>query len=211
MNMKKAKPKRYPIALNLPRIVALLIVYGRHVVQSMLANAGTWFPDPKPTMADAGKHLDDLATSEAKAKTRAEGAVEARDLAEKVVVDDMVSLKGYVGQIVAANPSEALAIIAAAGMSSKQFRLRHKAALAAMMGAAPQEVLLQAKAVRGRAAYEWQMSSDGGKTWVVIGLSTVANLRVPGLAVGTTYQFRVRTTVKSTASDWSQVISFFVH
>ncbi len=200
------KPKRYPIALNLPRLVAALIVYGRHVVQSMLNNA--WFPAPTPALADVTKHLDDLESKEAKAKSRAKGAVEDRDLAEKDVVDDLVSLKGYVGQVVAENPGEALVIIASAGMTPKQFRLVHKAQLSAAMTGAPQEVVLRAKAVRGRAAYEWQASSDGGKSWVTLGFSTLATLRVPGLTVGTTYQFRFRVTRKSTTGDWSQPLAF---
>ena len=203
------KPKRYPIALHLPRLVALLIVYGRHVVQSMLGN--TWFPAPTPPLADATTHLDELEVAEAKVKTRVQGAVEARDLAEKVVVDDMVSLKGYVGKVVAANLAQALLIIASAGMTPKQFRLRHKALLAAVMGLAPQEVVLRAKAVRGPAAYEWQSSSDGGKTWVTVGFSTVSSFKVQGLTVGTVYLFRFRTTVQATTSDWSQTITFLVH
>lgn len=202
------KPKRYPIALNLPRMVAALIVYGRHVVQSMLGNA--WFPDPPVTMADVTKHLDDLESAQAKVKSRAEGAVEVRDLAEKTVVDDIVALKGYASQIVAKNPVDALLIIASAGLKPRQFRRFHKPELSAAMTGVPQEALLRAKAVRGRVAYEWQASSDGGKTWTILGITTVANLHVPGLTVGTTYHFRFRSTVRATTSDWSQVISLNV-
>jgi hypothetical protein len=35
-------------------------------------------------------------------------------------------------------------------------------------------------------------------------------LLVPGLTVGTSYQFRFRTTVKAVTGDWSQSITFVV-
>src|SRR5690349_15107995 len=92
------KPKRYPIALNLPRVVALLIVYGRHVVQSM--KNSTWFPGPRwptPTPTSTSRPRGRVGQVPGK------GAVEMRDLAEKVVVDDMIAYKGYVGQVVAKN------------------------------------------------------------------------------------------------------------
>jgi hypothetical protein len=80
---------------------------------------------------------------------------------------------------------------------------------AAMNG--PGTALLRAKAVKKGASYEWQMSSDGGVTWVALGNSTVADMPVTGLVAGKTYMFRFRTTIAHTTSDWSQVISLFAH
>ncbi len=74
---------------------------------------------------------------------------------------------------------------------------------------APGEVIVRAKAVKG-ASYEWQYSLDGGKTWIAMGTTTVANTTLLGMTVATTVMFRFRTTVKKTTSDWSPTISFFV-
>ena len=60
----KSQPK-YPIALNLPKIVALLILLGRHIVQAMMQSS--WFaapnPLPSPPLANVTSHLDTLETS----------------------------------------------------------------------------------------------------------------------------------------------------
>jgi hypothetical protein len=79
------------------------------------------------------------------------------------------------------------------------------------MGKAPQEVVLRAKAAKGHAVYEWQSSSDGGKTWIALAPTTQANTTLSGLTLGVAYQFRFRTTVKRVTSDWSQIVSLFVH
>ena len=83
--------------------------------------------------------------------------------------------------------------------------------LAALMApVTPGEVLVRAKAVKGRASYEWQYSIDGGKTWLAMGTTTVANTSLPGMTAGAALMFRFRTTVKKTTSDWSATVSFTV-
>ena len=67
---------------------------------------------------------------------------------------------------------------------------------------------LVAKAVKRGAAYEWEMSSDGGKTWVTVAKSTVANTTVSGLVAGTLYMFRFRSTVGQVTSAPCNAIPF---
>lgn len=95
-------------------------------------------------------------------------------------------------------------------MYQKRSSARPKPELAAAMGPSPGQVIVRAKAVRG-AAYEWQMSTDGGATWVDVGLTTVATTGVGGLVKGTTCLFRFRTTRRNVTGGWSQSIGFFVH
>lgn len=204
------KTKHHPIALNLPRIVALLIVYGRHVVKMMTDSKSTWFPAPTPDLATVTADIDALEAAQAVALTRTKGSAAVRDDKQKTVEDDLVGLKGYAYTVIAQHADKADIIAAAAGMSLKQFGKRSKDDLEAFDGEGLLEVVLRARAVPGgkRAAYEWQVSSDGGKSWTSLGVTTVADTVVPGLVPGTSYMFRYRTTQKRTTSDWSQTITF---
>jgi hypothetical protein len=202
--------KRNPIALMLPKVVALLIIFARHVVDMMTKNVAI-FANPTLALSLVAQHIDDLNAAEVLAQTKAKGAVQARDDKKAVVVDDLFVLKTYVQSLCRLNQAIALTIIAAAGMSPKGFRLYHKPELSAVMGKIPLQVVLRAKAAKGKAAYEWAYSADSGKTWTAIPVTTSADTTVDGLAVGTSYQFRFRSTVKRVTSDWSQVVTLFVH
>ncbi|MFO0759541.1 MAG: fibronectin type III domain-containing protein [Byssovorax sp.] len=201
--------KQNPIALNLPKTVSDLIVYGRHVVQVMSNNP--WFPSPSPTLAKVSAGLDALETAEALAQSRTKGAVATRDLKRKIVIDDLYALRAYVQGIVNQNPTQAEAIIESAGMFVKRHTTHVRADLEAHRGKSPGEVVLRAKSAGPAAAYEWQDSGDGGDTWTSAGVTTVANTTVSGLTMGQTYQFRVRVTIKKTTGDFSQPITFLMH
>ena len=204
------EPKSTPVVLNLPTIIALLIVFGRHVVQAMTNNP--WFASLVAQLATTTADLDALEAAQALALTRAKGTAAMRNLKKKAVVDDLNGLKGSVQLVINQNPLKAAVIAASAGMWEKKVGARWKAILAATMAVTPGEVLVRAKKVPGRGvSYEWQCSSDGGKTWVAMGITTVANTSVLGLTMGTTYQLRFRTTLKKTTGDWCDPISFVVH
>jgi hypothetical protein len=194
------------IVLKLPKAVALLIIFVQHVVQAMTNNP--WFLSLAALLAQTATDLTALQAAEATALTRAKGAAQARNDKKKVVIDDLVLLKSGVQTAVNQNPGQASTIIASSGFFEKQVTLPPRPNLGAKMTGAPGEVLVRAKAVRG-ACYQWQYSTDGGKTWIDIGITTVANTSVQGLTVGGTYLFRFRTTVKKTTSDWSPSLSFF--
>jgi hypothetical protein len=204
-----SKPKQYVIALNLSQVVALFIVFARHVIQAMTSNS--WFPSPPITLASVTSDVDTLETAQAKALTKAKGAAADRNLKRKQVVDDLNVLKGYVLMIASQNLTQAIAIIQSAGMTAKQVTRAAKAFLAAKMGIAPGEVILTAKSAGRGAAYEWSSSSDNGKTWLSAGITTVATITLPGLTVGGVYLFRFRVTNRKGTADWSQTVSFLVH
>jgi hypothetical protein len=204
------KPKKYPLALNLPTVVALLIIYGRHVVQAIGANP-QWFATPSPALNIVTADLDALEASEAMTKNGTKGLADARDLKLKTVEDDLKALKAFVASVIALNPTQAGVIANAAGMELKRTTTRGKDPIAARMGKSLGQVLLVAKAAAKRASYDWQSSSDGGKTWVSLPSTNTASTSVEGLVAGTTYAFRVRSTVKNVVSDWSAAINFVVH
>lgn len=203
------KTNRNPIALNLPATVALLIVFGRHVVQKMTGNP--WFLNLVAMLAAFTTHLDQLEKSEATAKGNGKGAAAARDLDLKLVLDDLNSLKAAVQAVANQNSAQAAAITESAGMSPKKRGKYLKPELSAAMAAVPGQVIVRAKAVKRGAAYEWQYSADGGKTWVAMGITTVAHTSLLGVAMGTVYEFRFRTTFNAATTDWSQTVCLFVH
>jgi len=61
-----------------------------------------------------------------------------------------------------------------------------------------------------RAAYDWEWSSDGGKTWQLAPSTMQAKTSLTGLTAGATLMFRYRAVTKTGEADWSQPISFMV-
>ena len=132
------------IALNLPRGIALLILFIQHVVQAMTNNP--WFTSMAALVATTGTDLATLITAQAKALSKAKGAVEARNDAKKVVIDDLKLLKSGVQTVVNQNPGQAATIIESAGLFQKKDTLPSKPNLEALMApVTPGEVLVRAK------------------------------------------------------------------
>jgi hypothetical protein len=200
--------QHHPVVLKLPDSTSELILRGQNIVLMMTGSA--WFGSLLQVLGEVTTDLDDLQVAQATSLTRAKGSASARDDKKKKVIDDLTGLAQAVQKIVDQNPGVAATITAEAGMFQKRSSARSKPELAAAMGAAPGQVTVRAKAVRG-SAYEWQYSIDGGLTWMVAGLTTVAHTSVAGLAQGTTCLFRFRTTRGSVTGDWSQIASLYVH
>jgi hypothetical protein len=203
------KTKQNPIALNLPKIIALLILFGRQVVKAMLGNL--WFPNPPRPLADVSANLDALENAAVTAQGGSQGAAAARDVLPKVVEDDLKELKNYAQAVTNKNPDKALAIIESAAMTRKQFPLYMKPDFEAQMGEAAEDVVLRVKSAGKRVAYEWESSINGGQTWIPKGVTTVAHISIHGITPGTVCLFRYRTTIKKTTGPWSQIFQFVAH
>jgi hypothetical protein len=184
-----------------------VIVYSRHVNLSMSGDAR--FSAMAALLATLGTDTDALEDAEVSVRSRGKGLAQARNDKLIQVFTDLEGLRAGVQTLVDTTPEHDIALAEAAGMGLRKRASRNKPNLAASMTSTSGTVLLVAKAVRKGACYEWQVSSDG-KTWVSVGISTVANITVPNLTPLTTYYFRFRSTFRHTTSDWSQVISFFV-
>ena len=61
-----------------------------------------------------------------------------------------------------------------------------------------------------RASYEWQYSTDGGKTWVTAPVTLQSKTTLLGLPAGTTVMFRSRAVTKVGEGEWTQVASLLV-
>ena len=72
-------------------------------------------------------------------------------------------------------------------------------------------VALRAHAAGKRVAYEWQLSSDSGKTWSSLPATTTSHTSVAGLTTGQSYVFRFRANTGTKPGDWHDPVPFLVH
>ena len=201
-------PKRSRIALLYPHSVPAFISWVRNVVKMTTGNS--YFPSPHPALADVTTATDALEAAETATKTRSKGASDLRDAKAQVVLQLIHLLGAYVESVASTHPpEEQAAVIESAGFHVHGHTTHPKQDLVALMGPAG-IVILRAHAAAKHAAYEWQMSADGGKTWNTLPLTNVAHTTVAGLTSGQTYSFRVRATVKNVAGDWTQPVSLVI-
>ena len=171
---KKSGHHTTRVVLKLPYKVADFIIRAQGIHDAMAANSGT-LPKPSPALPVLQAHIDDLITKQAAAKTRVAGAVEDRDAVLKLVALDLGSERGYVEQLVNADPGNGDVIAQDAAMTLRKVPSVNKSALAAKPGPASGMVHVVAKAVKGARANDWQYSVDGGKTWIDVVPTTRAD------------------------------------
>ena len=198
---------RILVATKLPLPVPALIKTAQAIITAMTGNAH--FPSPNPPLATLNASLAALVDAET-TTTRAKGAVPARNAARTQLVSDLHAARAYVQQVADANPDQAEAIIASAGMAVRKPTSRAKPTFAVRQGATSGSVKLAARAAALRASYEWEWSVDGGKTWTPAPPTLQARTAISGLPVGTSVQFRYRSVTKTGATDWSQATSLVV-
>ena len=206
--MTTSKQPRALVVLHLPIHVPDLIKSGEAFVTAMTGNPA--FLSPTPPLTSVTALLTGLNLAETAMKTRAHGTREARDKARVDLVSALRGLKGYVQLVADAAGDQAEAIITSAGMTVRKPVIRNKPDFIAKPGPTSGTVHLVAKAVARRASYEWEWSSDGGKTWIAVPGTLQAKTTVIGLPVAIDVQFRFRTVTRTGESDWSQVITFLV-
>ena len=209
MPMKTKKSPTYPVVLKNPKKVADFISHGQNVHDQMAAHA-TLFPSPDPALTVLQAHIDDARTKYQASKTRAVGTAAARIESEKVLAGDLGTERAYVQKIVNANPENANSIAASAGMTIRASGTKSKDPLTAKRGTLAGSADLVAKAQTGAKAYEWQVSTDGGKSWVDAPPTTKAKASIPNLTVATTVHFRHRPITKSGPGDWSPPLPYVV-
>jgi hypothetical protein len=203
------KPTHRPIAaLGLPRTISLVLVYAENIVTRMTGNPH--FPTPTPNLASVTARIGDLRVAEAAALARTKGAATVRNQKRTALVSDLQALRGYVQTVADADPGNAAAIIESAGLAVRKTATHHARALAAKRGSVSGVATITAKVVSRRASYEWQYSTDGGKTWITAPATLQAKTTVSGLLAGSTVQFRSRTVTRAGEGDWSQPVSLMI-
>jgi hypothetical protein len=207
--MNATKPPHRAIAiLSLPPAVPKLITCALGIVTRMTNNPS--FASPIPTLAAVQAAIDDLEEAEVIALMRTRGAAAARDAKRAVLVSLLEPLRAYVQTIADANPENGPAIIESAGFTLRKIPVMPPRGFKVERGAVSGTVKLVVPATARRAAYDWQYSVDGGKTWLEIVSTLQSRTEVTGLTPLTTTQFRYRTLTKTGRSDWSQPASIVV-
>jgi len=206
--MATQNPHRVFVVRKLPRSVALLIETVRAVLAAMASSPH--FPSPNPPLSTVTASVNGLESAQAATKTRALGSVPVRDAARKQTLDQVHVLLGYLQQIADASPEQAAEIIASAGVRSRTSVTASKPPFTVKPGSVSGSARLAVKAPGPRAAYDWEYSVDGGKTWSAATTTIQAKTVFSGLPVAATVMFRARAVVKGGAADWSQPLSLVV-
>jgi hypothetical protein len=206
--MANQNPHRVFVVRKLPRSIALLIEYLRAILAAMASNPH--FPTPNPALSAVTASVNALESAHAATKTRALGSVPVRDVARQQTLDQVRLLLGYIQQVADASPDQAAEIITSAGVRSRTAVTAAKPPFTVKPGSVSGSARLAVKAAAHHAAYDWEFSVDGGKTWTAATTTLQARTVVSGLPVATTVMFRARGVVAGGAADWSQPQSLVI-
>jgi hypothetical protein len=196
------------VSLKLPNKVPALITYAQGIVKAMTGNPA--FPSPTPTLTTVTEAINELQTAETATLARTKGAVAVRNEKRAALVTLLQQLKAAIQAAADANPETGPSVIQSAGMAVKKTPVRAKRVFAAKVGAVSGSVKLVTDAAARRASYEWQYSTDGGKTWVSSPSTLQTKTTVSGLAPAANVMFRSRAVTKAGEGDWSQPTSIIV-
>ncbi|MGA7123948.1 MAG: fibronectin type III domain-containing protein [Polyangiaceae bacterium] len=202
--------RRPTVALELPKSVPPLIVYAQGIVKRMTANPA--FANPTPALAVITSAVDDLQTAEASALARTKGAAAIRNAKRTALIVLLQQLRAYIQTTADANPPTlAASVIQSSGVAVRKTATRQARTFAAKQGKVSGTAAVTAKTAAKRASYEWQYSTDGGKTWISAPATLQSKTSIAGLTPGATVQIRYRAVTKSGEGDWSQSQSLIVH
>jgi hypothetical protein len=199
---------RITIALTLPKRVPLLILYSQGVLEHMTGNAT--FPNPNPPLTALGTAIAGLQSAETAALARTKGAVATRNDKRAALVLLLKQLQGYIQTTADASAENGAAIIESAGTAVRKTPTRRARAFVAKPGAVAGTAKVLAATAGRRASYEWQYSTDGGKTWITAPVTLQAKTTIAGLVPGATVQFKYRPVTKAGEGDWSQPASLVI-
>jgi hypothetical protein len=206
--MSKPTVHRSVVSLKLPSVVPLLIALARAILLAMTGNAS--FPSPTPTLAAVLAAIVDLENAESAAQSRTKGAAQVRDGKRTVLLLLLRELGTFVQKVADADMEHGAAIIHSAGMGLRKVGVRAPRVFRATSGSVSGSVHLVTASAGPRSSYDWEWSTDGGKTWQVGPSTTRSNTVMTGLVPATTVLFRSRALTKAGEGDWTTPISFVV-
>jgi len=201
-------PHRPLVAPMLPQAASALVVYAGYVVTKMTGNPS--FPSPNPPLATVSQAIDDLQVAQTASLSRTRGTITVRDEKKRTLVVLMQRLAATVQAAADDQPDQATSIIESAGLAVRSVHTPTTRSFRALRGPVSGAVTLLAAAAADRASYEWQLSIDGGHTWVLLPVTLRAKTTVTGLTPGSTATFRYRPVTKAGEGEWSQEVSIVV-
>ncbi|HLK35695.1 MAG TPA: fibronectin type III domain-containing protein [Polyangiaceae bacterium] len=195
--------------LKLPKNhVPRLISYARSILSAVTNNPS--FPSPRPPLATVEGAIRALEQAEAATLTRRVGTVATRDQRRLALQILLEQLRGHVQARADADAEHGASIIESAGMAVRKKGGPAPRTFTVKTGRVSGSVQLVAPKAGNRAAYEWQYSSDGKKTWMSCPTTVQATTIIRGLAPASSVFFRYRTVTKDGTSDWSDPLSRIV-
>ena len=194
--------------LKLPTSNTALIAFAQGVATGM-TNSKV-FPNPTPPLATLAASIDALVSAENQAATKVKGAATARNVAKNALILELKQLRGYVQSVADGDAENSATIIESARISVRKVPARPARVFNAVQGSTTGTAKLVAHSASSRAAYEWEYSTDGGKTWALAPPSLQAKTTVTGLPAGTSVQFRYRAVTRTGAEDWSTPVTLLV-
>jgi hypothetical protein len=201
--------KRSIVSLNLPVSVPALMTEARAILVALTTNTAT-FPSPDPSIATLSTAISELESAESAVQARTRGAVSGRDEKRQALVVLLDQLKAYIQKVADANSDAGAQIIQSAGVAVRKVTPRQKQTFRARLGAVSGSVALTTVAPSRRASYEWESSTDGGKTWTPLPNTLQAKTTAVGFTPGVTATFRSRATTRVGEGDWTQPTSIVV-
>jgi hypothetical protein len=196
------------VSLKLPTRIQALITYAGGIVKALTGNPS--FPTLVPMLVTLTAAIAELQTAETAALARTKGAVITRNEKKTALVQLLQQLKGPIQAAADANLENGASIIASAGVEVKKTVVRSPRVFGAKPGAVTGTAKLVTASAGHRASYEWECSTDGGKTWVTTPVTLQAKTTVLGLTAGTTVQFRNRPVTKAGEGNWTQPVTLVV-
>jgi len=194
--------------LKLPKVVAQIITFAQGVVTAMTNNPK--FPSPSPALSVITAAIAALAAAEVAALTRVKGAVTTRNDKKAALVALLQQLRTYVQTVADDDPDNSANVIQSAGFVVKKTPVHKPRTFTLTQGAASGTAKVVCPTAGHRASYDWEYSTDGGKTWVELPSTLQAKTSITGLTQGATLLVRYRAVTKSGVADWSQPQSLFV-
>jgi hypothetical protein len=208
MTTTKTTTHRTLASLKLPKQVGALITYTQNIVTRMTGNAN--FTTPVPALPAVTTACNELQNAETAALARTKGAVAIRNEKRTTLIALLQQLRGYIQSIADGNVENGTSIIESSGIAVRKPLVRKPRVFNAVPGAVSGAVKLVAASAGARASYEWEYSTDGGKTWVTQPVTMQAKTTVSGLTPGASVQFRYKPVTIKGEGDWSQPVTLIV-
>lgn len=203
-------PTAHPflVAARIPTAAQKLGAYSHALIAALTGNVH--FPNPNPSVATLTDLLAKYEAAETATKSRTKGTVGVRNAARTALKSAIRTEVATIQQAADADPENAEAIITSTSLGVRKVAVRTKAPFTVKQGNVSGTAILVAKSAGTHAAYDWQMSIDGGKTYTEIPSTTRTKTTVAALPVGTTVQFRFRSLTPKGQSDWSQATGLLI-
>jgi len=199
---------RYIAVSKIPTTAGGLTAYAHALIAGLTGNA--LVPNPNPSVTTLSDLLAKCETAETATKSRTAGTVGARNAARTALVTALRAVRAFVQQTADASPDNGEAIITSTSLTVRKTAARSKAPFTIVQGPISGSAHLSVKSAGPRAAYDWEWSGDGGKTWTQAPSTTAAKTSITGLPAGTTVQFRFRSVTPKGQTDWCPPVSFLV-